>query len=123
MIVMEILSLIKQYLLQPRQNKMGRAVGTIGHKYINRCSTPVQGEGSPNVFVNSRAVGTIGTKTLPYQEIVPCKECCRTHTGTVLEGSPTVFVNGKALLRIGDKHLGITGQHPLLEGSPNVFAS
>jgi uncharacterized Zn-binding protein involved in type VI secretion len=102
---------------------MPQAVGRIGDQFLNRCSTPVLGVGSANVFVNSQAVGTIGSKTLTYEEIVPCKECCRSHQATVIQGSPTVFVNGKAMLRIGDKALGITGSFPLLKGSPNVFAS
>jgi uncharacterized Zn-binding protein involved in type VI secretion len=98
-----------------------RAAGTIGKVYINRCSTPVQGMGAPTVFSEQMANSTIGDKTLPYQEIVPCPKCCKTHTASVLIGSPKVFVQGQASLRIGDLALGITGTFPLLSGAPTVF--
>lgn len=100
-----------------------RSSGTIGNVYINRCSTPVQGMGAPTVFSEQMANATIGDKTLPYQEIVPCPECCRTHSATVLVGSPKVFSMGTAQQAIGDVALGITGTFPLLKGAPTVYVA
>ena len=98
-----------------------RSTGRIGDVYINRCSTPVQGTGAPTVFMEQLAASRIGDKTLPYQEIVPCPKCCKTHTATVLSGSPKVFATGSAVEAIGDMALGITGSFSLLKGAPTVF--
>lgn len=100
-----------------------RATGRIGDVYLNRCSTPVQGTGAPTVFMEQLAASRLGDKTLPYQEIVPCPECCRTHTATVLVGSPKVFSMGIAQQAIGDVALGITGTFPLLKGAPTVYVA
>jgi uncharacterized Zn-binding protein involved in type VI secretion len=99
------------------------ATGRIGDQYLNRCNTPTQGSGSPNVFSNQIATSRIGDRTVPFREIVPCDECCRTFVGTVLDGSKKVFVNGVATERISSKALGITGNFPLLKGSVNVFVT
>lgn len=99
------------------------ATGRIGDQYLNRCSTPTQGAGSPSVFAQRLAVSRIGDRTVPYQEIVPCKECCRTHVATVLDGSKKVFINGVAAERISSKALGITGSFPLLKGAQTVFVT
>ena len=98
-----------------------RSAGTIGKVYINRCNTPIQGEGAPTVFSMQMANATIGDKTIPYQEIVPCPKCCKTHIARVIVGSPKVFVQGKAALRIGDLALGIPGSFPLLHGAKTVY--
>lgn len=97
------------------------ATGRIGDQYLKRCNVPTQGTGSPNVFANQLAVSTIGKQTIPYQEIVPCPTCCKTHVAPVIQGSKKVFVNGLSIGSIGDKALGITGQFPLSKASPNVF--
>ena len=98
-----------------------RAASTIGHVYLNRCNTPVQATGSPNVFINAKAASKIGDVTAPYLEIVPCPKCCRTHVAPVITGSPKCFTNVIASERLGDLALGITGKFPIIVGSPNVF--
>jgi uncharacterized Zn-binding protein involved in type VI secretion len=100
---------------------MGLAAGRIGDNYLKRCSTPVQGTGSPNVFVNGRAKSRLGDKTLPYQEKVPCPKCCQTHVATVITGSKSVFVNGVSAETMRNLALGITGTFPLIQGSENTF--
>ena len=99
------------------------AASTISHAYMNRCNTPVEATGSPNVFVNQLAKSKIGDQTAPYLEIVPCPKCCKTHVAPVITGSPKVFVNMIASERLTDKALGITGTFPIIVGSPNVFTS
>lgn len=100
---------------------MSLAAGRIGDKYLKRCSTPVQGTGSPNVFINNRAAARLGDKTLPYEEKVPCPKCCQTHKATVITGSSRVFINGRSAETIKDLALGITGTFPLVQGSKNTF--
>ena len=96
-------------------------VGYEGAKYTQRCSTPVQGVGLATVIVNGKTIARVGDKTLPFEEIVPCKECCRTHTATVLNGSTTVFAGGKPVAWIGSAAQGITGNPTMIEGSPTVI--
>ena len=98
-----------------------RATGRIGDVYIKRCSIPMQGSGAPTVFMEQLAASRIGDVTLPYQEIVPCPKCCKTHAAVVLSGSPKVFSLGMAQQAIGDQALGLTGSFPLLKGAPTVF--
>lgn len=98
-----------------------RAASTIGHVYLNRCNTPVQATGSPNVFVNKLAKSKLGDVTAPYLEIVPCPKCCKTHVAPVITGAPKNFTNKIASERLGDLALGITGVFPIIVGSPNVF--
>jgi|TARA_B100000035_G_scaffold307337_1_gene310456 uncharacterized Zn-binding protein involved in type VI secretion len=100
-----------------------RAASTIGHVYLNRCNTPVQATGSPNVFVNKLAKSKLGDVTAPYLEIVPCPKCCKTHVAPVITGAPKNFTNKIASERLGDLALGITGTFPIIVGSPNVFMS
>lgn len=97
------------------------ATGRIGDIYAKRCNVPTQGTASPNVFNNALAISRLGDKTIPYQEIVPCPKCCKTHTAPVISGSPKVFVNQIAAERLGDLALGITGKFPLQKGSSNLF--
>ena len=100
---------------------MALAAGRIGDTYLKRCSTPVQGTGSPNVFVNGRAKSRLGDRTLPYEEKVPCPKCCQTHVATVITGSSSVFVNGRSAETIRDRALGITGLLMMNSGSRNTF--
>ena len=99
------------------------AAGRIGDQYLKRCNTPTQGTGSPNVFVEKRAVSTVGKQTVPYEEKVPCPKCCKTHVAPVITGSSKVFVNGIAMGRISSLALGITGTFPETTGSSSVFVS
>ena len=98
-----------------------RAIGRIGDPYLKRCNVPIQGTGSPTVYGEKLAISRIGDQTLPYQEIVPCPKCCKTHVAPVIVGSPKVFVNSIAAERIGDLALGITGSFPLLKGATTVY--
>jgi uncharacterized Zn-binding protein involved in type VI secretion len=100
---------------------MASSLGRIGDQYLKRCNTPVQGTGSPNVFINGRSNSRIGDKTVPYQEIVPCPKCCKTHVATVITGSSKVFTNGISAELIGKLALGITGTFPLVKGSESCF--
>ena len=102
---------------------MTKALGRVGDQYLNRCNTPVQGTGSPSVFINSRASSRVGDRTVPYQEKVPCPKCCTTHVAPVITGSSKIFVNGIASELIGDRALGITGTFPLIKGSENTFGA
>lgn len=100
-----------------------KATGRIGDQWQNRCSTPLTGTGSPNVFANKLAITSIGKQTIPYQERVPCPTCCTTHVAPILTGSKKVFVNRIAAGEIGSTALGITGTFPLQKGSPSVFVA
>lgn len=97
------------------------ASGRIGDEYLKRCNTPVQGTGSPNVFVNSLSKSKLGDRTIPYQETVPCPKCCTTHVAPVITGSKKVFTNSISSELLGDRALGITGTFPLVKGSSSVF--
>lgn len=97
------------------------AASRIGDQFMKRCNVPALGTGSPNVFVNNLANGTIGKTTVPYQEKVPCPKCCKTHVAPVITGSKKVFVNNLASSHLSDLALGITGKFPLVKGSSNVF--
>ena len=99
----------------------GLASVAIGADYLNRCSTPVQGQGSPNVFVSGLGQATISFDTIPYQDIVPCPTCCQTYVAPLIGGSANVFVSGLSASRISDEVLGLSGTIPALVGSPNVF--
>ena len=44
---------------------MAFAAAPIGSLYINRCTVPVQGTGSPTVYTNALAQSTIGDITIP----------------------------------------------------------
>ena len=98
-----------------------RAAGRIGDQYLKRCNTPTQGTGSPTVFNSQLAISRIGDQTIPYQEIVPCPKCCKTHVAPVISGSPKVFADQLAVEKIGDLAKGITGDFPLIKGSETVF--
>lgn len=97
------------------------ASGRIGDEYLKRCNTPIQGTGSPNVFINALSKSKLGDRTIPYQEIVPCPKCCTTHVAPVITGSSKVFTNGISSEVLGSLALGITGSFPLVKGSSSVF--
>ena len=98
-----------------------RSASQISNAYLNRCNTPVQATGSPNVFVNKLAKSRIGDQTAPYLEIVPCPKCCKTHVAPVITGSAKVFTNKISAEGLSDLALGITGTFPIIVGSPNVY--
>ena len=98
-----------------------RSASQISNAYLNRCNTPVQATGSPNVFVNKLAKSRIGDVTAPYLEIVPCPKCCKTHVAPVITGSAKVFANKISAEGLSDLALGITGTFPIIVGSPNVY--
>ena len=100
---------------------MGLAASRIGDQFQQRCTVPILGMGSPNVFVNQLAHGTLGKQTIPYLEIVPCPKCCLTYVSPFITGSAKVFVNQISSSDLANLDLGITGTFPLIKGSPNVF--
>lgn len=67
--------------------------------------------GSPDTFVNDRAVVRVGDK---WQDTPS-----HPHPGTQTSGSPTSFANDKAIARIGDS---ISCGSKNGEGSPDTFA-
>lgn len=71
--------------------------------------------GSPNVFVNGRAVVRQDDAWQPHT----CPSIPETHGGSLSGGSSKVFVNGKPIGRIGDS---ISCGSVVAEGSGNVFA-
>ncbi len=81
------------------------------------CSHDVQGpavQGSPDVFINNKAVLRIGDPGVH-------SACCGPNTWKTAEGSPTVFINNIPAVRINDTttHCGGTGK--MIEASPDVF--
>lgn len=90
------------------------AVTRIGDFTQGHCFFPVALQsGSPTVFANGRAVGTIGG-TFPQHS---CGK--RRHSGILASGSATVFANGRAVGRIGDA---VSCGDTVAQGSPTVFA-
>lgn len=89
------------------------SVTRIGDRTTGHCYDPVPLlDGSPNIFVNGKAIGTIGGK-------YPEHSCgLSSHEGELTKGSSTTFANGKAICRIGDK---LSCDDVIAEGSPNVF--
>ena len=75
----------------------------------------VNDEGSPNVFVNGRAVHRQGDHWVTHSNPTPSS-----HDGTASGGSSNVFANGKPIMRIGDT---ISCGSLIATGSPNVFAN
>lgn len=96
---------------------MGRAVTRIGDDDIPHCSGMSRSEGSPNVYVNGRAVSRQGDLNTIHLE--PGGDSCVPHAAPITTGSLSVFVNGLGIGRIGDE---ITGCTAVAEGSPNVYA-
>lgn len=92
------------------------AVTRVGDADVTHCSQPRRAQGSPDVFVNGRAVSRQGdlntTHKLPG---VPCPS----HAAPIASGSSTVFVNGRGIGRVGDA---ISGCTSVAQGSPDVFA-
>jgi uncharacterized Zn-binding protein involved in type VI secretion len=91
------------------------AIVRIGDQSAGHCFEPRPNlEGSPNVFVNGKAVHRVGDQWAPHT----CGNS--THGAVQSQGSPNVFVNGKAVARIGDQQ---TCGDICAEGSPNVFVN
>ena len=90
------------------------AVTRIGDSEVAHCSGMVRAQGSPNVFVNSRAVSRQGDKNTPH--LLPGNPCPG-HSTTISSGSSTVFINGKQCGRVGDPTC-----TSVAAGSSNVFA-
>lgn len=81
------------------------------------CAHSVEGpaiSGSPDVFVNGRAILRVGD---PGEH----SACCGPNVWKARDGSSGVFVNGKRLHRLGDTTEHCGGEGALVEGSPNVF--
>jgi len=102
---------------------MAFAAAAVGDVYVSECSVPVNGSGSPTVLTGSRAQTSIGDVTIPYEDKVPCPECCRTHVAPVLTGSPNVLVNGRATETIIDIALGADNVIKVCSGNPTVLLS
>jgi uncharacterized Zn-binding protein involved in type VI secretion len=95
-------------------------VATVGSKYTQRCSTPRQGTGLRSVLVEGQPIARVNDKTEPYEENVPCKECCRTHVATVIDGSRSVYAGGQPVAWVGSKAQGITGNPSIIDGARSV---
>lgn len=70
-------------------------------------------QGSPMVFVNGRAVGTIGKVYAIHRNRKSA------HIGRLASGSATVFANGRAVGRVNDK---LSCGDTVAQGSPTIFA-
>lgn len=77
------------------------------------CPPTTLASGSPNVFVNGKAVGRVGDPYVAHG----CKDH-PSHVGTIATGAPCVFVNGKAVGRIGDA---VSCGGTVAQGSSDVF--
>ena len=78
--------------------------------------TPIVVDVSGNIFVNSIACATVGSKHSTHScglSVHP------TSSRNVSKGSPTVFCNGKPMARIGDT---VACGDAVGQGSGNVFA-
>jgi len=91
------------------------AVARQGDRNVPHCSSHTMARGSPDVFVNGRAVCRQGDPTTSH--LLPGKPC-PAHTATVSRGSASVFINGKPAARVGDP---ISGCTSIAQGSPDVF--
>jgi len=92
------------------------AVTRIGDSDLIHCSGMVRAQGSPDVFVNNRAVSRKDDKNTPH--LLPGNPCPG-HSAPITKGSTTVFINNKGCGRVGDA---ITGCTSVATGSSNVFA-
>jgi uncharacterized Zn-binding protein involved in type VI secretion len=92
------------------------AATRIGDADVSHCSGMVRAQGSPNVFVNTRAWSRQGDNNTVH--LLP-GDPCRPHARPIAVGSSTVFVNGQGAGRIGDAIAGCTS---VAAGSSNVFA-
>lgn len=92
------------------------AVTRVGDADVAHCSTPVRAQGSPDVFVNGRAVSRQGDLNTTHKKpgII-----CPSHAAPIAAGSSTVFVNGRGIGRVGDA---ISECTSVAQGSPDVFA-
>ena len=81
------------------------------------CSTPMNAEGSNNVFVNGIPWFLLGMKNTTH--IINGSEPCNTsHSANLSSASKTVFVNGIGAGRIKDPFSACTS---VAEGSDNVY--
>lgn len=71
-------------------------------------------EGSPNVFVNGRALHCVGHAWQAHT----CPDIPETHASVLGGGSSTVIVNGREAGRIGDP---VACGSSVATGSPNVI--
>lgn len=92
------------------------AVTRIGDADVPHCSSMVRAQGSPNVFINGRAVSCQGH--LNTGHLRPGSPCPG-HAAPIASGSSTVFANGRGVGRVGDS---ISGCTSVAAGSSNVFA-
>lgn len=101
---------------------MGRALSGIGDMSngeqvgCNLFPTPIL-SGSPNVFVNGKAVATEGSILPPHFCFIGNTLISHTNR-SISSGSPTVYVNGKAAAAIGSL---VNCGDTIAQGSPTVF--
>lgn len=93
------------------------AATRIGDSDLAHCSGMVRAQGSPNVFVNTRAWSRQGDFNTLHD--FPVGPICLPHSAPITIGSSQVFVNNKGAGRVGDA---ITGCTVVSGGSSNVFA-
>lgn len=68
---------------------------------------------SPNVFINGRAAGCVGSVTIEYDD-------CGINFGAVGRGSSSVFINGQQAARNGDPINPHGGWANITSGSSDV---
>ena len=91
------------------------AVCRIGDADVTHCSGMVRAAGSPNVFVNGRAISRQGDINTPH--VLPAVPVCIGHSAAIVSGSRTVRINGLGCGRVGDPTC-----TAVATGSSNVFA-
>lgn len=94
---------------------MSSAISRLGDSCTGHGNFPPRTaiSGSGDVFINNRAVLTIGSNWEPHTDGLSV------HSGVSVSGSGTVFVNNKAIVRVGDS---IDCGSKVASGSGNVFA-
>jgi uncharacterized Zn-binding protein involved in type VI secretion len=93
------------------------AIARVGDAGVVHCSGYTIATGSPNVFINGRAVARQGD--LSTTHLRPNSPSCTPHTAPIQSCSSTVFINGRGIARVGDTLAGCTS---IAQGSPDVFA-
>lgn len=92
------------------------AVTRVGDADVPHCSGMTRAQGSPDTFVNGRAVSRQGDMNTPH--LLPGVPC-PAHAAPITTGSTKTFANGKGFGRVGDA---ITNCTSVAQGSTDTFS-
>lgn len=102
----------------PKQGRVGdKSKAPVDAHGGSCCPHTVEGpakQGSPNVFVNSKAALRVGDPGVHAA-------CCGPNTWQAVKGSKSVYINSKPAHRLDDLTIHCGGQGQLIEGSDNVL--